>query len=43
MKKQNFIKHMKKWGGQLNTRPPNQKNWGDVSLHLPQDRRPCRT
>ena len=27
----NFIEHMKKWGGQLDIRPPQSKNWGDVS------------
>ena len=24
----NFIEHMKKWGGQLDIRPPQSKNWG---------------
>ena len=27
-------------GGQLDIRPPNPKIGGDVSPHLPQDRRP---
>ena len=31
-----FIKHMKKWGGQLDIRPPQSKNWGgDVSAPIP--------
>ena len=28
----NFIEHMKKWGGQLDIRPPHSKNWGG---HVP--------
>ena len=38
----NFIKHMKKWGEQLDIRPPNPKIGGGRAPppHLPQDRRP---
>ena len=37
----NFIEHMKKWGGQLDIRPPNLKVGGTCPPPSPQDWRPC--
>ena len=38
----NFIEHVKKWGGQLDIRPPQSKNWGGRVPPIPPGLAPLR-